>query len=186
MPTLGSLLYFLLLSFQFGTFVKASIIFLIFISTYLIPLGILFLFKKFQIIQSFDVSTIKERKILLCLMIVLYFFLGETFDRIPNIRALAVLFYATACGLIFLYLLFIFKLKTSLHLLSMGLATGFFLFLQTQYAQSFLLIIVVFVILSGFVGTSRLYLKAHTPQEVYIGFLLGLCSPLITAAVLFS
>jgi len=94
-------------------------------------------------------------------------------------RDLGILFYATSLGLVIVYFLFIFRLKTSLHLLSLGIAVGFFLLLSTHYLISFLPVILILILISGLLASSRLYLKAHTPKEVYLGFLLGLISPFV-------
>jgi membrane-associated phospholipid phosphatase len=34
------------------------------------------------------------------------------------------------------------------------------------------------MLLAGLVANARIYLKAHTPQEVYLGFFLGFVAPL--------
>jgi hypothetical protein len=178
-PTIGVLLYFLLVNNSFGSNQKLAVIGLIFATTYLIPLFILILFKKIKLIQSFKAETISERKIPVLVMIVLFYVLGNTLQNIPNLRDLGLLFYATSLGLVFIYLFFAFKIKASIHLLSLGITTGFFMVLGNLYSQSFLLIIIVALLLSGLLASARLHLKAHTPKEVYFGFLFGLLSPYI-------
>ena len=183
-PTLGVLLYFILIPNRIGSNQKLAILGLIFIVTYLVPLFVLIILKAFKLIKSYKVYAIKERKIPVSLMIVLFYLLGNTLSRITMIRDLGTLFYATSFGLVVIYLLFIFKIKTSLHLLSLGISVGFFMLLSTQYLISFLPVILILILISGLLASARLYLKAHTPKEVYLGFLLGMISPFIIHAIL--
>jgi membrane-associated phospholipid phosphatase len=41
------------------------------------------------------------------------------------------------------------------------------------------LIFLFFVLLAGLVGSSRLYLKAHQPMQVYGGFIIGIIAQFI-------
>ena len=183
-PTLGVLLYFILIPNRIGSNQKLAILGLIFIVTYLVPLFVLVILKAFKLIKSYKVHTIKERKIPISLMIALYYLLGNTLFKSTMIRDLGILFYATSLGLVVIYLLFIFKIKTSLHLLSLGISVGFFMLLSTQYLISFLPVILILILISGLLASARLYLKAHTPKEVYLGFSLGLISPFIIHYIL--
>ncbi len=178
-PTIGAMLYFLLIPNRFGSNQKLAVLGLIFATTYLIPLFILVFFKRIKLIKSFNVVAISERKIPVIMMIVLFYLLGNTLQNIPNLRDLGLLFYATSLGLIFIYIFFAFKLKASIHLLSLGISTGFFMVLGILYSQSFLIVIIVTLLLSGVLASARLYLKAHTPKEVYLGFLFGILAPFI-------
>ena len=134
------------------------------------PILLLVLLKAFGQVKSYQVTTIKERKLPVSFMIVLFYLLGNTMFRIAQIRDIGLLFYATSLGLLIVYLLFLFRLKVSLHLLSIGTAIGFFMVLQLKYGINALPLIVVLCLLSGLVASARLHLKAHTPIELIIGF----------------
>lgn len=175
-PTIGVLLYFILIPNSFNSNQRLAVLGLIFVTTYIIPLIILILFKKFKLIKSFKAESIRERKIPVAMMIVLFYLLGNTLQNIPNLRDLGLLFYATSLGLVFVYVSFAFKLKASLHLLSLGIFTSFFIVLGLIYSRSFIVIIITTLLLSGLLASSRLHLKAHTPKEVYLGFIFGFIS----------
>lgn len=183
-PTLGVLIYFILIPNRINSYQKFLVLGLIFVITYLIPLFVLIILKKFGFIKSYQVATIKERKIPLSIMILIFYFLGNTFFKIPFLRDLGILFFATSFGLVIVYVFFIFKLKTSLHLLSIGIASGFFLLLSALYTISFLPIILTLILVSGILASSRLYLKAHSPKEVYFGFFLGFLCPFMVNLML--
>jgi hypothetical protein len=169
------MLYFLLTPNNLTSDKKLTILGLIFTVTYLIPLLILILFRKLKIIKSYETYSIKERKLPVGLMIILFYLLGNTID---NIGSLGLLFYATSLGLLLIYLLFFLNIKASVHLLSLGLLLGFFMVLSNVYSHSYILLIILIFILSGILGSARLHLKAHTTREIYIGFFVGLIAPL--------
>ena len=72
----------------------------------------------------------------------------------------------------------------SIHLFSLGISTGFFLVLSEIYSQSFLLVIIILLFLSGLVASARLHLKAHNNLEVYSGFFVGIIAVFITYFIL--
>lgn len=181
LPTIVVMLYFLLSPGNFSSYQKLTILSLIFTVTYLIPLLILILFKKLRIIESYQTNSIKERKLPIAFMIVLFYLLGNTIDNIGNLR---VLFYGTSLGLILIYLLFFFKIKASIHLLSLGISAGFFMIMSSIYAQPYILLTIIFFLISGILASARLHLKAHTSREVYIGFFIGLIAPLLVSFIL--
>ena len=173
LPTAVAFLYFIFVTQQFGKRLQLIILGLIFILTYIVPILLLFFLKNFGFIKDFQVSTIKERRVPVIFMILILYFLGNTIIQIPMIRNLCILFYGTSLSLICIYILFSAKLKSSLHLVSMGNMLGFFLIMTNINNLSILFIIIPLIFLSWVLASSRLYLKAHTPVELLIGFFLG-------------
>jgi hypothetical protein len=178
-PTIGILLYFFVIPNSFNNHQRITVLGLIFVTTYILPLFILILFKKLKLIKSFKAESIQERKIPVAIMILIFYVLGNTLKTIPNIYEIGVLFYATALGLIAIYILFSLKIKTSIHLLSSGIMTGFFLKLNSLHNENLILVVFCSFLLSGLLASARLHLKAHTEREVYLGFFLGFLSPII-------
>jgi len=174
LPTLGVFLYFVFVSQSFDKRLQLIVLGLVFVLTYVVPVLLLLFLKKFGFIKDFQVSTIKERRFPVIFMILLLYFLGNTIIQIPTIRNLGILFYGTSLSLICIYILFSVKLKSSLHLVSMGNMIGFFLIMTNINSLSMLPIIILLILLSGILASSRLYLKAHTPVELLIGFSLGI------------
>lgn len=178
-PTIGVMLYFLMIPKNLIINQKFTILSLVFIVTYLIPLLVLVVLKRLKIVKSYHAESIKERKLPIALMVTLFYLLGNSLNNITNFKDLGVLFYATSLGLFLIYLLFYLKIKASIHLFSLGITTGFFLVLSNAYSQSFIIIIITTILLSGILGSARLHLKAHKPKEVYIGFFTGILSVFI-------
>jgi membrane-associated phospholipid phosphatase len=176
LPTIGVLLYFTFISQSLEKRMQLIVLGLVFVLTYLVPLLLLIFLKRFMIIKDYEVSTIKERRFPVIFMIVILYFLGSTIIQIPTIRNLGTLFFGTSLSLACIYILFSAKLKSSLHLVSMGNMLGFFLIMTNVNNLSILFIIILLIFLSGILASSRLYLKAHTPIELLIGFFLGFTS----------
>lgn len=180
MPTIGLLLYFYLVPFTVRFKDQLYFLSIVFTATYIIPILLLILLRVSNKITSFEVPTIKERKIPLFIMMCIFLMLGKFFLLFPIVRDLSYLFFGTLLGLIATYFIFLTNTKTSLHLLSMGSATGYFIVFQMLYNIHVLPLIIILILLSGLLASSRLYLKAHTAKEVYLGFILGIGTQLLS------
>ena len=184
MPTIGVMLYLILTDLRMVFIQKLSLLAIVIVSTYIIPVLLLLVLKSLQLIDTYHVKTIKERKFPVIFMITLFFFVGKSIFEVTQIKDVSYLFFGTSLGLIIVYLTFSLKIKTSLHLLSMGSAVGFFLVFQETQQIIILPVIIVFIILSGILASSRLVLKAHTTKEVYLGFTIGILCQLATYYIL--
>lgn len=177
-PIGGTILYFLVapystLEIQSGNIVP------IFILTVIIPIIFFLILKNIGVISSIFLPTLQERKYPLYISCIL--FLMILYKVIPN-NYVHELFYfftglltATGAALMLLFL----KFKTSMHLLGMGSILMFMIGLSIHFETNITLAISLFTLLTGLVATSRLYLKAHSRNELLIGFLIGSCSQLI-------
>lgn len=178
-PSLGVLIYFIFVSQSISQKQQILLLALVFGITYVIPVLTLIILKSLGIIRDSQLATIRERRMPILLMMLLFYLLGNTLVNINFLRDLGLLFYGASASLLFVYLLFAFQIKTSLHLLSMGTVVGFFLIITNIYSLHLMPIIMVFILLSGLLASSRLYLNAHNSNEVFIGFSLGFISQLL-------
>ena len=175
-PTIGVILFLLLTPTVIARERQYILLSLVFIATYIIPLITLALLKAFGVINSFDLASIKERKIPLFIMLIIFYVLGRFLLNIPAFSGLGMLFFGTNLALVVIYFLFLFDIKTSLHIMSLSSAIGFFLIFGSIHSIVVLPIISVLILLTGILASARLYLKAHTKLEIYIGFFLGMFS----------
>lgn len=176
-PTIGVMLYFLLIPNSLLQNQKLTILSLVFGVSYIIPLLILIFLKKTRIIKSYQPKSIRERKMPIALMTIVFYLFGNSLSSIANLRDLGLLFYATSLSLFLSYILFYFKIKASIHLLSLGISVGFFMVLSIVYTQSFAIVIIIIILIAGLLASARLHLKAHTPKEIYVGFFIGTVTP---------
>lgn len=73
--------------------------------------------------------------------------------------------------------------KISLHMMGIGGVTGVILALGLRYNLDITFLLGFLILASGLTGSSRLYLGAHTPAQIYVGYFLGV--GVICGAVLF-
>ena len=177
---LGSFLYLILTPKHILKKQEYVILIIIFISTYILPIFVLTLLKRMNMIQSYKLETIDERKFPILFFIILSFMIGNLLIDFQIVDLLAFSFYGTAISLCFTYILFSAKIKTSLHMIGIGGILSFIIIMSFQYKLNFNLIIAILFILAGIIAVSRLALKAHRPKEIYIGFLVGMISQLIS------
>jgi len=174
LPTIG---VFLFLSLTPNVIIKERqylLLSIVFFSTYIVPIILLVILKFLGVIKNFQVETINERKVPLFLMLLVFYALGWVLIKIPAFKDLGILFYGINLALVVTYILFFFNIKTSLHIMSMSSALGFFLIYGALNSISILPIAIIIIVLTGLLASSRLYLKAHKPLEIYVGFFLGI------------
>ncbi|MCK5441499.1 MAG: hypothetical protein KAJ23_06385 [Maribacter sp.] len=152
----------------------------IFILTVIIPIISFLILRNIGIVHSIQLPTIKERKYPLYLNLVLLFIV--VYKVIPNnyIMELYYFFVGLIIATLASILLLFFKVKSSMHLLGMGSLFMFLTNLSVHFETNITLSLSIFILLTGLVTTSRLYLNAHTKSEVFIGFCIGLISQLLT------
>jgi len=177
---LGTFLYLYLTPKHIVKQQEYIILLIVFISTYVIPVLLLFLLKRIRLINDYHLRSIDERKFPVLFFIMLSFLIGRAMLGTQIADLLAFSFFGIAFALSFTYLLFNIKVKTSLHTLGMGGIIGFVMVMSYEYELNFNSLIAGLFLVAGLIGVSRLALNAHRPKEVYIGFLIGIISQLIS------
>ena len=178
-PICSALLYFIFVPRHMPREWALRVLGLIFIATYLVPIFLLFFLKKLKMIENFHLPSINERKFPILFFIVLSFLLGRLLMKTHSINLLALSFYGCTLSLALVFTLFYFKIKTSLHALGFAGLIGFISFLSYAYQINLLGLLLLLFLLFGLVASSRLILKAHKPQEIYLGFLIGFFSQIV-------
>lgn len=175
---IATLVYFIILPSHITKQSEYSILIIVFLSTYLVPILLILFLKKFKMIANFHLHTINERKFPVLFMFVLFILLGKTLLETSLVNLLAYSFFGCSLSLFFVYIGFFAKLKTSLHALSISGLIGFVCVLSFQYKLNLLVLIIILFLLFGIISTSRLRLNAHNSSEIYFGFLIGFISQL--------
>ncbi|MDZ7613099.1 MAG: hypothetical protein U5K51_04855 [Flavobacteriaceae bacterium] len=177
--TIGSLLYFLLSPSHISKPQEHVILVVVFVSTYLLPLLLLYILKHFQLINSFELETIEERKFPILFLVLLTYLIGRMLLSLQVVDLLAYSFYGSCLALLISYLLFYLKIKTSIHTMGIGSLIGFIVMMSIYYEMNFNLLLAVFIILAGFIGSARLALGVHKPVEIFLGIAIGIGSQLL-------
>jgi hypothetical protein len=175
MPTYGFLLMFsgdnYIATFT-PTRLKLVIPAITFVFTFILPAINAFILLKAKRINSLEMETSKERVIpyfstSLYFFALYYLFYNADFPPVFIILILG-------AGLsILLTLLINFWWKISAHSIGIGGIIGALLGISLKLKIDFQLILVIAILIAGCIGFARLKLKAHTPAQVYAGFLVG-------------
>lgn len=155
---------------------KQGIIFMVFLSTALIPMITIVGLRLAGTLKSLHMATLKERAIpftitSLYYLLTVYFIKQET--RLDPVlwQALALITIAIV-GLT----LVTFFWKMSAHMTGMGGLIAAVVVLGLKFPNFHVLYpLLGAMILTGIVATARLYLSAHKPIEVYVGLFFGFC-----------
>jgi membrane-associated phospholipid phosphatase len=97
---------------------------------------------------------------------------AQVMGKLPVPGLFRLFMLAASLLLILLFLVTIFW-KISGHAAAIGGLTGLLLAIAFRYGLNAQLEIVLAIVVSGLVGSSRLWLKKHTPLQVYLGYTLG-------------
>ncbi|RPD95831.1 hypothetical protein EGM88_11460 [Aureibaculum marinum] len=175
-PIASVLLYFIIIPNHIPKEIAYRILLLVFVSTYILPIFLLFILRKIKLIDNFYMDSIKERKFPVIFYTVLCYLIGNLLLKFNIVDILGYSFMASSLSLALVYILFIFNFKTSLHSLAIAGQIGFIIIISFQYKINLLPLIMALFILLGVISTARLQLKAHTLQEIIIGFFIGIVS----------
>jgi membrane-associated phospholipid phosphatase len=162
-----------------------SLIFLIFINTFIAPALLVYYMKRFGIISSLHVENLSERKWPYISSILVYAISAYLFGwRLQPLAQLApqisILLISVTISLIFVYLVSL-SWKISAHATGIGGALGTLLGLILRFHETTLILpFIITIMLGGFVMSARLRLNAHTPTQVIAGLIGGMFIALLT------
>lgn len=120
------------------------------------------------------IGNVSQRKIPLVLQVLLLSVLAfKTF----TLEAIPELFYfflgsilSSICGLILVF----FSKKISLHMVGMSALTVFCIAGSIHFQTKEILFVSILLLCNGIVASSRLYMKAHSGQELILGYIIGM------------
>lgn len=178
-PTIGTLLFFLFIPKFIFKPQEYLIIAVIFIGTYIFPILLLWLLKKFEMIKSYHMVTIEERKFPLLLFISISFIIGNWIYKSAIVDLLALFFFGYGLSLICVSVFLNLKIKVSLHTLGVSGLIGFLIYFSHFYKINIITILAALFVLAGLVASARLKLRAHQLSEVLLGGIIGMVGQFI-------
>lgn len=146
---------------------------ILFVNLVLLPLLLMLFLKKRQLISSYQVPIQKERGVLFIMLGILfgittYQMYGQDFSYM-----LIGLIASISVGLLVLYLVNL-RIKVSMHAVSASSAVAALSYMVFfEGTQNVFYILIIFIVLAGLIGSARLYLKAHNPSQIWLGYLVG-------------
>lgn len=153
---------------------KDRIFFLILLSTLVIPMVTIIGLKLSGTIKSLHMPEIRDRRVPF-LITSIYFILTSWFlYQKSELDPVLWLGMAVICISVILLTSVSFFWKMSAHMTGLGGLLGVVLVLGAKFPNFEILYpLLMVLVLCGIVASSRLYLQAHRPLEVYVGFAAG-------------
>jgi membrane-associated phospholipid phosphatase len=155
---------------------KAAILYMFFVFSVLAPALCFLLLRRFNVITTIDMENQRERSIPMFIMLSFCLVLYFLFIIKAQNNVLPKYIYALPLSGVFVTASFTYInrwIKISLHGGGAGILCGFiFCYALAQAVFSYWILIAV-ILASGLTISARLYLRKHTPTEVYTGFLLA-------------
>jgi hypothetical protein len=137
------------------------------------PLFTMLLLKGLGFLKSFKMENTKDRIIPLMATMIFYFWASHVFNNIPSPNLIKILLMGCFWGTIVLFMLNIF-VKVSLHTAAAGGAVAMILVMMPGNFSAMLVPFCIALVLAALIGKVRLLCKAHTPAEVWLGFITGI------------
>lgn len=142
------------------------------------PLMTTLLSKALGFVQSVYLKTQKDRIVPYIVCEIFYFWAWYVFKNIhfPKEVVMFALGVFLACSL---GLILNSYMKISMHTISLGVASAFFLLAATTSTNSYGIYISIAFLVAGITGTARLIDSNHTQKEIYFGFFAGALAEVI-------
>ena len=184
LPTIATLVFFLVSPFYYPLNHIYILITFVFLGSYIFPILLLILFKKLQIISSFEIMSTHERKIPVLSFLIISLILSYVIYNLPNYKILSLMFFGCFLALSIIYFLLYFNIKASLHITGMSGFMAFIILLSHYFQINLIGLIALLFFLTGLLATARIILDAHKPTELVMGFLIGTLSLLAVTLIL--
>ncbi|WP_298391649.1 hypothetical protein [Flavobacterium sp.] len=149
------------------------------IITFFLPLSFFYLLRTFGKVDTIMLSDVSQRKIPLLMQMALTMILIQksvTIDRFPE---LYFFFLGGIVSTFIVFALLFIKIKASIHMLAISALSFFVIGLCRHNELNCIYTVATLFLITGFVASSRLAMKAHTPSELIIGYLAGMIPQLL-------
>jgi hypothetical protein len=151
---------------------KKLLIILFISGTFLLPLLMIPLIYMRGIITDLQLSERKQRTVPLTVTLIFYLLTFFLFLRIPVYRFMHSFMLASVIS-VFITLIVNYRWKISIHMVGLGGLSAFLIAVSILLNINLFPYLILTILASGITGSSRLYLQAHSPKEIYSGYLLG-------------
>ncbi len=152
---------------------KWRITLIVFLFSFLFPALNIFILYKLKRLPSLTLSNQKDRTFPYIMTAIFYFGLFYLLMDISIWNSIKV--FVIGAGLAILITAFInLKFKISAHMVGIGGLLGILISLSYLIKYDMTVFYMIIIVLAGCVGFARLYLNEHKPNQLYLGFLLGL------------
>lgn len=179
MPIFGAIAYFLITPRYLDPAVLQSKLIAIIILSLFIPIVTYFLLRNLGLVKSIKLEEVWERKVPLMLQSLLILaIIRWVFDPYVS-PELYYFFVAILFSTLTALLMVMVGIKVSLHQMGIAGLTFFVIALSIHFKVNMLFWIGLFLFANGWVASSRLLTKSHSPIELILGLFIGILPQLI-------
>lgn len=173
-PIFGTVFYILFGGNYYITEQYYLLLLQVIIITFFLPLSFFYLLRTFGKVDTIMLSDLSQRKIPLLMQMILTAVLIQksvTIERFPELY----FFFLGGIGSTFIAFALIFvKIKASIHMIAMSALSFFVIGLSMHNELNIIYTIASLFLITGIVASSRLVMKAHTIEELIIGYAAGM------------
>jgi hypothetical protein len=145
---------------------------MVFLTTILFPLLLVFLFYRLKLIKSFYLES-KEERIYPLLATAIFYYLTYYILKSFTISFIFSYYMLGSTFLTICALIISFYRKISLHMIGVGGMIGLLMGLSISRNIDLMWFIIPAILLAGILGFARIKSNSHKPSEIYSGFLVG-------------
>lgn len=178
-PVISTIVFFILKKNTINSKEQLQIISIVSITTYFIPVVILFISKKFNLIDSIEIRKINHQKVALIFMSIILYLLGKSLHEVSELTNLSKFFLGGSLALACTYMFLLRKIKVSIHIVSITSFLCFIIQYSIQTKTNLTTLLAIIILATGVISNARIKLKDNTLKETYIGLALGVSSQLI-------
>lgn len=151
---------------------KKWILLIVFLLTCVVPLAFIPFFMYQRMVMNLEMQSKRERYIPLVVSLLLYGVCYFIIRRIPIPQPYHTFLLSSVLALAATFLITL-VYRISFHMVGAGGLVALIGFLAFHLKVDLQFYLGVAVLLAGITGTARMTLKAHTQDEIYVGFLTG-------------
>ena len=179
LPLAGSFLYFIFTPRFFPEGVVQAKLLAIAILTIFIPIVFYFLLKNLGKAQSVFLVDVNERKWPLIFYTILITMVLNQILNAYNYAALYYYFTGILFATILAFVLVVFQLKASLHMMGLGGLLVFLIGISLNFKIDLTYTISFLILALGLTASSRIYYKAHSINELVLGLACGMITQVL-------
>jgi hypothetical protein len=145
---------------------------MVFVSTILLPLMIVFLLYRLKMVRSFYMEQ-KEERIYPLLTLAIFYYITYYLLKGFSISFFFSYYMLGSTFLTILAMIISFYRKISLHMIGIGGMLGLLMGISLNLSLDLTWFVIGAIILGGLLGFARIQSNSHKPSDIYSGFLLG-------------
>lgn len=161
-------------------------ILIVFLGTYLLPSFMILVFRLLKITDSYLLDSKKDRLISAIMVLIFWSIFTYVIQIKFGFNILIINILISICFILFITSILNYFYRFSLHTFAISTLTSLMFFgIYFSNNTSLQYQMYIYILLSGFVGWSRLYLQKHDIIQLAVGYFLGACVGIGSALYIF-